>query len=169
MDPRTAKRILDALREEFREAGFPQPEEAVEIARSALTKKEEGVNLLASSIVLGFWEEFIQGLKEAPEPTSEALNEQLMKLKDLRYQFRDRLLDAGKKTPHRPGGAPPKLTSKQRKQATELVGILMGQGDTYSEAVEKIARRFDVSPKTIQREWQKAHHRKRTAQDGDKA
>jgi uncharacterized protein YoaH (UPF0181 family) len=88
-------------------------------------------------------------------------------MKDLRYQFTDMLLEAGKKSPHRPGGAPPKLTSKQRKKACELVGILMGQGDSYSEAVEKVALRFNVSPKTIQREWQKLHRRDRPSQKSD--
>jgi len=73
------------------------------------------------------------------------------------------VLEHSKKLPHRPGGAPRKLTLEQKNKASELVGIFMGRGSSFREALSQVARKFKVSPRTIQRAWQ-AKHRSRSVE-----
>jgi hypothetical protein len=110
---------------------------------------------------IGIWSEIEQGLRKQPEPTQQELEELIRRAPQLPHMVRKLLPKLRKAIPHDPGGAPAKLDAKQKARAVQLVGTLMGRGDSYSEALQNVATRFGVSSKTIQRAWQAAHPRKR--------
>ena len=109
----------------------------------------------------GIWPEIEEGLRKLPEPTGPELQNLIKNVPEIQYSVRRLLPQIRKLIPHPRGGAPTKLDAKQKTRAVQLVGTLMGRGDTYSEALQNVAIRFGVSAKTIQRAWQAAHPRKR--------
>ena len=115
----------------------------------------------ASIVVLQLFEGLQARLDSAPEPKPEVLKKDIRDVQEIVYQLRDQMLKKAKELPHRPGGASPRLDPPKKKQACQIIGTLMGQGDTLSEAVTAVAKRFEVSEKTIRRAWQELHRRKR--------
>jgi len=161
LEEKTKQRIKEEIEKHF-DTVFLRSEETAVVEKGfrAGTLVGDLHDALKNYGAIGVWREIESALSARPEPTTEKLDELLANVPQLVYMLRDQALALRKALPHRPGGAPSKLTAEEKKKAVRLVGTLMGQGDNYSEAVAKIAERFGVSTKTIQRAWQKAHAKK---------
>lgn len=159
----TKQKILEAVREVLSEVGLPQPEEATEIKRAAMEANSTKLAAKAtpSILVVQLWEGLHTRLDNAPEPKPEVLEKDIREVREMAYVLRDQLLKVGRELPHRPGGAKPKLDSRAKKRACQLIGTMMGEGDSLSDAIAKVAVRFEVSEKTIRRAWQELHRSKR--------
>src|SRR5215469_8572667 len=104
--------------------------------------------------------ELLDAIENRGEPTPEELQGILAKLKTLRFEFRtvlDKMTKSVKQNlPRKPGtGRPSDLTLSQKKEACKRVGLLMSQGVEVQDALSRVAQRFGVGRRTIQRAWQK--------------
>ena len=104
--------------------------------------------------------ELLDAIENRDEPTPEELQGILAKLKTLRFEFRtvlDKMTKSVKQNlPRKPGtGRPSDLTLSQKKEACKRVGLLMSQGVEVQDALSRVAQRFGVGRRTIQRAWQK--------------
>lgn len=160
MKDETRKLILEAIKEEFRAMNLPDPEEALIMRREGSEgKTPTQFNGYEIGLSIGLWQHIEADLNRMPELTDHSRQEVLSKIRGkIRYMVRDAMLHIAHEMPHRSGGRPA-IAEELKKKAVQLVGYLMGEGDTYPEAVTKAALRFDMSEKTIQRAWQKAHRR----------
>jgi hypothetical protein len=166
----TVRELLDAFRQELRAAGLPQPEDVARTAKSIENLEEQVLAMqpdeaVSQAYVANTYKIIEEILRKLPEPSPDGYRRLMSKMKQTRYLQRDWILELVKKMPHRPGGAPAKLTPQQKTRVCKLIGSLTGEGDTYAEAVEKVAKSFEVSTKTIQRAWQEA---RRTRKDHPK-
>lgn len=64
------------------------------------------------------------------------------------------LSEGAKRLPHARGGRPKLLSPSQEAQACAEIGELLGRGVRLPDAQERVAQRFKVRPRTIQRAWQ---------------
>ena len=156
----TFQLIKDAIQKHF-EKVFLNPKETATAKKAFESRRIVGDlrDTFKQQDSIGFWSA-VEELRNSPEPTPEELQVLLKNVPQISYFMREDITALRKVLPHPPGGAPSKLNAQERKKAVRLVGTLMGQGDNYAEAVAKIAARFGVSRKTIQRAWQKAHPKK---------
>lgn len=140
---------MQALGEAIAKAGFPlQGEKIIEAARN-----EHGLKL-ADIVRSQLMTRFDEQLENGTEPTPEELREVLESCKKLPYQMRATFGDAIKRMPHAPGGAPPKLTDAEKEDVCTRVGSYMGQGHSFREALQRVAKEKSVSTRTVQRAWQ---------------
>ena len=173
--PETKRVIIDALDKALRSIRFPAMDEAREtlnkILRRGLSDDERGENLVKilgelseSDTEAAFRSAFAvvlcRGIDQCPEPTPEELKEVLEQLSTLPFEFRaimeKRVKSIKRDLPHKPGGGrPDSLTLDQKKEACRQVGMLMGQGVLFRDALDRVGRQFGVGPRTIQRAWQK--------------
>ena len=93
-------------------------------------------------------------LLTGPDPSPEEIETVLTLIRTVPYLLRSYLQDAAKSLPPSPGGRPQELNSEQRKEACLQIGQLYGLGVEVRDAQKRMARRYDVSLRTIQRAWQ---------------
>jgi DNA invertase Pin-like site-specific DNA recombinase len=70
------------------------------------------------------------------------------------YLLRRSLQAATQSLPPSPGGRPQELRPEQRKEICLQIGQLYGQGIELRDAQKRMAQRYGVSLRTIQRAWQ---------------
>lgn len=99
---------------------------------------------------------FLELLRAMPEPSDDDREKYLIALGDLPFLLRRAFAEAGKTLPPKPGGAPSAFESPQKKrQACEDVGRLLSAGVEKPDALSQVARKYDVSPRTMRRAWSK--------------
>lgn len=152
MDEATKKKILDVLLEETASAKLPSPDPSAGIRRVNVASVRDADPALQIMVSQLYAQIEAQWDRES-EPSPKELENLLERLRGkFRYKLRDVTLMVGKKMPHRPGGAPKKLKPADSARMLRLLGQCIESGDTYPEAVGKMAKRFQVSTKTIHRE-----------------
>lgn len=93
-------------------------------------------------------------LTTGPDPNPEELETVLTLIRTVPYLLRGSLQDAAKSLPPSPGGRPRELNLKQRKEVCLQIGQLYGLGVGLPDAQRRMAQRYNVSLRTIQRAWQ---------------
>jgi len=99
-------------------------------------------------------EELTAFLVTGPDPSPEEMETVLTLIKTVPYLLRSSLQDAAKSLPPSPGGRPRELRPEQRKEICLQIGQLYGQGVELRDAQKRLAQRYHVSLRTIQRAWQ---------------
>src|SRR5438094_1995684 len=99
-------------------------------------------------------EELTAFLLAGPDPSPQEMETVLTLIRTVPYLLRSYLQDAAKSLPPSPGGRPQELNSEQRKEACLQIGQLYGLGVEVRAAQKRMAQRYGVSPRTIQRAWQ---------------
>jgi hypothetical protein len=98
-------------------------------------------------------------LAKEPEPTPQELGATVDAIRLLPYTLRDALPKAGKeaakKIPHRPGGRPRGLKDYEYVEVCKDIGSLLAEGVGLKDAQKRLAKRKDVSLRTVQRVWQR--------------
>lgn len=89
-----------------------------------------------------------------PEPSPKEVESVLTLIRTLPYLLRSLFQEAAKSLPPSPGGHPPGLTPEQRKQVCLQIGELYGMGVELRDAQDRMAKRYGVGLRTIQRAWQ---------------
>jgi len=97
---------------------------------------------------------FLGALRALPEPSDEEKEGYLTCLGELPFLLRGAWLEAGKKLPHDRGGAPRAFkTPQEKKKVVEDLRRLLGLGVEKPDAISQVARKYDVSDRTIRRVW----------------
>jgi hypothetical protein len=99
-------------------------------------------------------EELTAFLVTGPDPNPEEMETVLTLIRTVPYLLRGSLQNAAKSLPSSPGGRPRELRPEQRKEICLNIGQLYGLGVELRDAQKRMARRYDVSFRTIQRAWQ---------------
>ena len=99
-------------------------------------------------------EELTAFLLTGPDPSPEEMEPVLTLIKTVPYLLRSSLQDAAKSLPPSPGGRPRELRPEQRKEICLQIGQLYGLGIQLRDAQKRLAQRYDVGLRTIQRAWQ---------------
>ena len=89
-----------------------------------------------------------------PDPSPEEMETVLTLIRTVPFLLRSSLQDATKSLPPSPGGRPPELNPEQRKQICLQIGQLYGLGVELRHAQKRMAQRYNVGLRTIQRAWQ---------------
>jgi len=93
-------------------------------------------------------------LIRGPDPSPEEMETVITLIRTVPYLLRRSFQDATQSLPPSPGGRPRELSPEQRKEICFQIGQLYGQGVEVRDAQKRIARRYGVSLRTIQRAWQ---------------
>ncbi len=93
-------------------------------------------------------------LTAGPDPRPEELETVLTLIRTVPYLLRNHLQDAAKSLPPSPGGRPRELSPQQSREICMQIGQLYGLGVELPDAQKRMARRYHVSLRTIQRAWQ---------------
>lgn len=93
-------------------------------------------------------------LTAGPDPRPEELETVLTLIRTVPYLLRNHLQAAAKSLPPSPGGRPRGLSAEQSKEVCLRIGQLYGLGVELPRAQKRMAQRYDVSLRTIQRTWQ---------------
>ena len=97
---------------------------------------------------------FLGMCRALPEPSDEEKATYLTLFGQLPFLLRRASLEAGKKLPHSRGGAPPAFkTPEEKKKVVEDVGRLLSLGVEKPHAISQIAKKYNVSDRTIRRVW----------------
>jgi hypothetical protein len=99
-------------------------------------------------------EELTAFLVTGPDPSPEEMETVLTLIRTLPYLLRGSLQNATKSLPPSPGGRPRELGPEQRKEICLQIGQLYGLGVELRDAQKRLAQRYDVGLRTIQRAWQ---------------
>ena len=99
-------------------------------------------------------EELSAALLAGPDPDPEEFETWLAFIRTLPYFLRNSLQGIAKGLPPSPGGRPRQLTPQECMEVCLRLGQLYGQGVEVADAQKRMARRYDVSLRTIQRAWQ---------------
>src|SRR6266480_2815368 len=99
-------------------------------------------------------EELTAFLLTGPDPSPQEMETVLTLIRTVPYLLRSSLQDAAKSLPPSPGGRPRELSPEQRKEICLQIGQLYGQGVELRDAQKRLAQRYHVSLRTIQRAWQ---------------
>ena len=93
-------------------------------------------------------------LTTGPDPKPEEVETVLTLIRTVPYLLRNQLQGVAKSLPPSPGGRPRGLSPEQNKEVCLQIGKLYGQGVELPAAQKRMARRYSVSLRTIQRAWQ---------------
>jgi hypothetical protein len=93
-------------------------------------------------------------LLTVPAPNPEELETVLTLIRTVPYLLRNHLQGAAKSLPPSPGGRPRELSPHQCMEICMQIGQLYGLGVALPDAQKRMARRYNVSLRTIQRAWQ---------------
>jgi hypothetical protein len=93
-------------------------------------------------------------LVNGPDPRPEEMEGLLALIRTMPYLFRSSFQNATKSLPPSPGGRPRELNHEQRKKICLQIGQLYGLGLELRDAQKRIAQRYKVGLRTIQRAWQ---------------
>jgi Trp operon repressor len=99
-------------------------------------------------------EQLTELLLAGPDSSPEEMETVLTIIRTLPYLLRNYLQDTAKALPPSPGGRPRELTPEQRKEVCLRIGQLYGTGVEVRDAQKRMAQRYGVSLRTIQRAWQ---------------
>ena len=99
-------------------------------------------------------EELTAFLVTGPDPSPEEMETVLTLIRTVPYLLRSSLQNATKSLPPSPGGRPRELRPEQRKEICLQIGQLYGLGVELRDAQKRLAQRYDVGLRTIQRAWQ---------------
>jgi len=98
--------------------------------------------------------ELTAALLAGPDPNPEEFERWLAFIRILPHFLRSSLQGIAKTLPPSPGGRPRELTPQECMQVCLLIGQLFGQGVELPDAQKRMAQRYGVSLRTIQRVWQ---------------
>src|SRR6266853_2989310 len=146
--PETPRRLLDAYDEAFKLLGQPSFAKGVQHICKELQKQ---LNLLRAARTRYGLEAM---LAKEPEPGPAQLDASIGAIRLIPYQMRKATMDAAKTLPHSPGGRPRVLTPKDGMEICAQIGALISQSVTLSDAVKRMAERYNVGQITIRRVWQ---------------
>jgi len=93
-------------------------------------------------------------LVTGPDPSPAEMETVLTIIRTVPYLLRSSLQNATKSLPPSIGGRPTELNPEQRRQICLQIGQLYGLGVELRDAQKRMARRYAVSLRTIQRAWQ---------------
>ena len=99
-------------------------------------------------------EELTAFLLTGPDLSPEEMETVLTLIRTVPYLLRRSLQDAAKSLPPPPGGRPRELRREQCKEICLQIGQLYGQGVELRDAQKRLAQRYHVGLRTIQRVWQ---------------
>ncbi len=92
-------------------------------------------------------------LTTGPDPKPEELETVLTLIRTVPYLLRNQFQGVAKRLPPSPGGRPRGLSPEESKEVCLQIGKLYGLGVGLPDAQKRLARRYDVSLRTIQRAW----------------
>jgi hypothetical protein len=147
--PESSKRVLEAYDEAFKLLGQPNFTSGMKYICQELKKQ---LNFLSAISTRNGLE---ARLAKQPEPSSDQLEALIGGIRLIPYHLRKATIEAAKTLPHPPGGRPRVLTPQDGKEICAEIGALIGQGVTLSNAVKRMAQRYEVGEITIRRVWQK--------------
>jgi hypothetical protein len=98
-------------------------------------------------------ERLTAALITGPDANPDELERWLAFIRALPYFLRSALQGIGKTLPPPPGGRPRELSAQERMEVCLQIGNLYGQGVELPDAQKRMAQRYDVSLRTIQRVW----------------
>jgi hypothetical protein len=94
-------------------------------------------------------------LVREPEPPPAQLSAMVKAIRSLPYTFRKVLPEATKELPHKPGGRNRAIEVEEYPKICREIGLLIaGEKVSLRDAQKRIAQRYGVSLRTIQRIWQ---------------
>ena len=99
-------------------------------------------------------ESLAAALITGPDPNPEELERWLGFIRAVPYFLRSALQGIAKTLPPPPGGRPRELGPQECMEVCLQIGNLYGQGVELPDAQKRMAQRYDVSLRTIQRIWQ---------------
>lgn len=99
-------------------------------------------------------EELTASLLGGPDPNPGELETWLAFIRTLPYFLRSSFGGMAKSLPPPPGGRPRELTPQECMEVCVQIGQLYGQGVQVVDAQKRMAKRYGVSLRTIQRAWQ---------------
>jgi hypothetical protein len=155
LTPETREKLIAAYDVEFQAAGLGTFRDLERVMKNVSAPNSFNASLLAGIESV---------LNEMSEPSPQKLQKILSELKGkLRYEIRPMMTKALKgmkdKLPRKPsGGRSPALTPEQKSKACDAVASLIRKGTPYRAALARAGLMFAVSPRTIQRAWQKRGH-----------
>ncbi len=101
----------------------------------------------------GTREELAAFLAQGPDLQPAELETVLALIRTVPYLLRSQFQTVAKRLPPSPGGRPRGLSPEQSKEVCLQIGTLYGGGVELPEAQKRMARRYGVSLRTIQRAW----------------
>ena len=102
----------------------------------------------------GSREQLTAALLAGPDPDPGEFETWLAFIRTLPHFLRGSLQEIAKSLPPPPGGRPRQLTPQQSMEVCLQIGHLYGQGVALPDAQKRVAQRYDVSLRTMQRAWQ---------------
>jgi hypothetical protein len=99
-------------------------------------------------------EDLSAALLAGPDPNPEELETWLAFMRTLPHFLRGSLQGIAKSLPPSPGGRPRELTPQECIEVCLQIGQLYGQGVALPDAQKRMAKRYNVSLRTVQRAWQ---------------
>lgn len=164
LQPETKRKILEAWSKEFKAAGLPTVEEARKEMETLLRKPEhyEPHEFAMSGFVSGSsWTPLAvidRAISEWPEPTPEELEDILKRIDGFRFEIKPIFDEAAKKLSksllRRLGGRPLVIELDEHPKICNEVLALYKMRVPLGIAFKRIAKRHNVSAKSIQRIWQ---------------
>jgi hypothetical protein len=149
MKQESCRRIIEAYDEAFRLLGQPNFTSGIKYICQELRKHLTELSQARTKHGL----EAI--LAKEPEPSPDQLEAMVGTIRLFPFQLRKPTIEAAKTLPHPPGGRPRILTPQDGKEICAEIGALISQGVTLSDAVKRMAQRYEVGEITIRRVWQK--------------
>ena len=98
-------------------------------------------------------EDAVRLLLDSPDLAPEKVGKVFNVIRTLPYLLRGAFQNIVRALPPSPGGRPHELTPGQRREVCSQIGFLYGQGVELADAKKRMAQRYDVSLRTIQRAW----------------
>lgn len=161
MQPETRKRILEAWEELFKFLGFPTLMDAAKAMLETPTTEHTNKEVTSNGLVTGFLAALHLVMQRyvatQEEPTPEQLEKTLAEFRGLHYKMREMFKETAttlaKRMPHSPGGHPRSLTQEQCVEVRQEVLKLYGDRLLLRNAFQRVAQKYKVSPRTIERVW----------------
>jgi hypothetical protein len=144
----TIEKVLAALNEAFRPLGYDRFDEGIAKVAGLFKQIAEATSVMQNRDALRDW------LRKIPDPEAPAELEQFIQLlSGLVYTIRQVAPEVVKSMPHAPGGHPPATTLEERRKICAEIDRMYTDGLRCLVAQKRIAKRYNVSLRTVQRIW----------------
>lgn len=150
--------IREAFIEAIKACGLPAPDDdLVNGKKPPDLKSKKGVLQAASSVLLAIG---IQSPNIRRKPKDGAdLDRRLEQIRQVPFAFRpllDEMLTQLRSTATgRPRGPKPRLTDRQRRDATNSISTLTANGMSLKYSLSKIAESYGVTPRLMRKVWER--------------
>jgi hypothetical protein len=153
--------IRGALIEAIKACGLPTPDDdLIKGKKPPDLKSKKGVLQAVSSTLLAIG---MQSPNIRRKPKDEAdLDRRLEQIRQVPFAFRpllDEMLTQLRSTATgSPRGPKPRLTDRQRRNATNSISTLIANGMSAKYSISKIAESYGVTPRLMRKAWERRNH-----------